>query len=169
VVEWLVDWCTHSPASVRLLLLLLLLPTQQQIKDRHNGNILLDAEGHLIHIDFGFLLGSSPGGNLGFEGAPFKLTKEWVQLLDGPRSATFRRFRSLCVKAFLAARAHYHQITLLVEMALAGSADLPCFTKHGPRETVSWRAAGDNAAAARARLSPCLPLSFARPSARTSV
>ena len=44
------------------------------IKDRHNANILIDSSGHIVHIDFGFLLTHFPGG-IEFEHAPFKLTE----------------------------------------------------------------------------------------------
>jgi phosphatidylinositol kinase/protein kinase (PI-3 family) len=98
-----------------------------QIKDRHNGNILLDTDGHVIHIDFGFLLTNSPGSNLNFERAPFKLTDEFVELMGGPRSSMFRYFRSLCIRAYLALRRDMEKIVLLVEMMLVGNADLPCF------------------------------------------
>ena len=44
------------------------------IFNRHNGNILLDNKGYIIHIDFGFIFSISPGG-MNFENAPFKLTQ----------------------------------------------------------------------------------------------
>jgi hypothetical protein len=98
-----------------------------QLKDRHNGNILLDKWGHIIHIDFGFFFLSSPGKNVGFESAPFKLTREFVDLLDGPDSHLFRSFRNLCVKTFITLRRRCMEIILLVEMLKNGNENLPCF------------------------------------------
>lgn len=76
-----------------------------QIKDRHNGNILLDREGHLIHIDFGFMLSNSPG-NIGFEAAPFKLPLEYIEVLGGVDSEPFQQFKTLFREGFEAARKH---------------------------------------------------------------
>ena len=98
-----------------------------QIKDRHNGNILLDNRGHLIHIDFGFFFLSSPGKNTGFESAPFKLTREFVTVLGGPDSHLFGVFRTLCYRTFLSLRKHCLEIIMLVEMLQLGNEDLNCF------------------------------------------
>jgi phosphatidylinositol 4-kinase len=97
------------------------------IKDRHNGNIQIHRKGHIIHIDFGFLLTSSPGGNMNFEAAPFKLTAELVEVMGGPRSSLFTTFRKLAIRAFLAARKYRERIILLVEMMMSGNSDLKCF------------------------------------------
>ena len=44
---------------------------------------MLDSEGHIIHIDYGFMLSISPGKGLKIERAPFKLTQEFVDVLGG--------------------------------------------------------------------------------------
>jgi phosphatidylinositol 4-kinase len=44
---------------------------------------MIDIEGHVIHIDFGFLLSNAPGKGVALEQAPFKLTQEMVDVLGG--------------------------------------------------------------------------------------
>mmetsp|Transcript_38432 Transcript_38432/g.62272 ORF Transcript_38432/g.62272 Transcript_38432/m.62272 type:complete len:844 (+) Transcript_38432:152-2683(+) len=99
-----------------------------QIKDRHNGNILLDGEGHIVHIDFGFMLSNSPGMNINFESAPFKLNSEWVEVMGGDPSDSYDYFKFLCVRGFLEARKHHEKIVLMVEMMRKGIGQkMPCF------------------------------------------
>ena len=101
-----------------------------QIKDRHNGNILIDNEGHLTHIDFGFLLSNAPGKGLKFENAPFKLSKDMVQNLGGDKGQYFEQFRKLLKKGFLAVHKHREKIIILVEMMWCGNGrNLDCFEK----------------------------------------
>lgn len=110
-----------------------------QIKDRHNGNLLLDEEGHIIHIDFGFMLSNSPGG-VNFESAPFKLTRELLEVMDsdaeGIPSEFFDYFKVLCIQGFLTCRKHAERIILLVEMVQ--DSGFPCF-KGGPRTIQNLR------------------------------
>jgi len=97
-----------------------------QIKDRHNGNILLDSKGHVIHVDFGFLLSNSPG-NMNFEAVTFKLTKEYVDVMGGFNSKSFKKFTKLMRKGFLCLREHAEEIISFVEMTMISGIDLPCF------------------------------------------
>uniref|UniRef100_A0A7S0HF68 1-phosphatidylinositol 4-kinase n=1 Tax=Hanusia phi TaxID=3032 RepID=A0A7S0HF68_9CRYP len=109
-----------------------------QIKDRHNGNILIDNAGHVVHIDYGFMLSNSPG-NIGFEKAAFKLTKEMVDVMGGEGGRLFEDFRSLSVMCYLEARKHAQQILMMVEVTRAGQPDLPCFTSRTVLEEMQER------------------------------
>ncbi|KAL8808588.1 MAG: hypothetical protein Q9200_004223 [Gallowayella weberi] len=96
-----------------------------QFKDRHNGNIMVDDAGHILHIDFGFCFDIAPGG-VRFERAPFKLTSEMVAVMGGSTtSQSYRWFEELCIKAFLASRQHTEKLCHLVVLMLGSG--LPCF------------------------------------------
>ncbi|KAF9884109.1 phosphatidylinositol-4- kinase [Aspergillus nanangensis] len=122
-----------------------------QFKDRHNGNIMVDDAGHIIHIDFGFCFDIAPGG-VRFERAPFKLTSEMVAVMSGTQNAhphtsgnsggslslpggggshnptntqPYRWFESLVVKAFLASRPYSSKLSHIVSLML--DSGLPCF------------------------------------------
>ncbi|KEG00588.1 phosphatidylinositol 4-kinase [Plasmodium vinckei vinckei] len=97
-----------------------------QVKDRHNGNMLLDSHGHLIHIDYEFMLTNSPG-NMNAETSPFKLTQEYLDIMDGENSDNFEYFRRLIVSGFLEARKHSEEIILLVE-SMMPVLKMPCFS-----------------------------------------
>ncbi|KAJ6502153.1 hypothetical protein C8R45DRAFT_975566 [Mycena sanguinolenta] len=95
-----------------------------QIKDRHNGNIMIDGEGHIVHIDFGFLFDIGPGG-VKFEPHSFKLNHEMVLLMGGRYSQGYQLFQHLTVKAFLAIRPHAEQLISTVQLML--DTGLPSF------------------------------------------
>ena len=96
-----------------------------QFKDRHNGNIMIDDAGHILHIDFGFCFDIAPGG-VKFERAPFKLTSEMVAVMGGSTDhQSFKWFEELCVKAFLASRQYTEKLSQLVLLMM--DSGLPCF------------------------------------------
>jgi phosphatidylinositol 4-kinase len=95
-----------------------------QIKDRHNANILLDREGHIMHIDFGFVLGDTPKMGkvpLFSERAPFKLTQEFWEVIGGwnfNEGGLGVRFCKMFEEAFACASAHCDELVSLIEAAI---------------------------------------------------
>jgi phosphatidylinositol 4-kinase len=105
-------------------------------KDRHNGNLLLDTAGHVIHIDFGFVFGVAPGGSFSLEmSTPFKLTDEMIEVMDGLRSSLFSEFVTLFCCGFLALQAHCDTFMTLVEVTSRGST-FKCFEGRDTAEIV---------------------------------
>ncbi|KAH9866625.1 hypothetical protein J1614_008317 [Plenodomus biglobosus] len=127
-----VDAFTRSLAAYSMICYVL------QLKDRHNGNLLIDNMGHIIHIDFGFMLSNTPG-SMGFEAAPFKLTQDYVDVLGGVTSPAFEDFKSLCKRAFQALRKDAERLIMLVDL-MSKQSKMPCFAAGAASVTNSLRA-----------------------------
>jgi len=91
------------------------------IGDRHLDNLLITQDGHLFHIDFGFILGKDPKP---FP-PPMKLCREMVEAMGGQQSAGYNSFRSKACQAFKILRRNAKLIlNLLTLMVDANIKDL---------------------------------------------
>lgn len=102
-----------------------------QVKDRHNGNILLHRDGSIIHIDFGFFLSNAPGKGVELEKkVPFKLLSEYVEVLGSLNSEMFFEFRRMFYKGFQAILKNKTVIISMVKMMYKSHGDMmSCFVK----------------------------------------
>lgn len=96
------------------------------VNDRHNGNVMIDNQGHLIHIDFGFVMGMAPGHEFSMERAPFKFTKEYLEVMGGFDDDCFKEFERLFVEGLKVARENSQIALGLVEIMMYKS-NYPCF------------------------------------------
>jgi phosphatidylinositol 4-kinase B len=63
------------------------------------------------------MLSNSPG-NMGFEAAPFKLSPEYIEVLDGVQGVPFLEFKRLFREGFEASRKHCDRIISEFEFIL---------------------------------------------------
>ena len=66
------------------------------IGDRHLENLMIDNNGRLFHIDFGYILGKDPKPMP----PPIKLCKEMVECMGGKGSKRYEEFLQKCVNAY---------------------------------------------------------------------
>jgi phosphatidylinositol kinase/protein kinase (PI-3 family) len=67
----------------------------------------------IIIIWFGI---DSPGFNINFESAPFKFTREYLELMGGPQSEMMVMFEDLFVRGFLALQKHADALAAMVQL-----------------------------------------------------
>jgi phosphatidylinositol 4-kinase len=97
---------------------------------------MIDDKGHIMHIDFGFIFDISPGHNMRFESANFKLTREMIQIMGGSKdSEPFQHYMNLTIKAFLACRKYHEHIYNIIRLMTGSS--LPCFRTNSMKNLIN--------------------------------
>jgi len=88
-----------------------------QLKDRHNGNILLNKGNRIIHIDFGFIFDFSPG-NLKFEADSFKMSRQFLSWIGGKESEMFENLREIFIRGFFSIRKNLGKLMTLARVLI---------------------------------------------------
>jgi phosphatidylinositol 3-kinase len=81
------------------------------VGDRHSENLMLTENGHLFHIDFGFILGNGRAAHCCDVlimcvpdpkpfAPPFKLSPDMVEAMGGYKSVTYEKFKTYCCEAY---------------------------------------------------------------------
>jgi phosphatidylinositol 3-kinase len=87
------------------------------VGDRHFDNLLITEQGHLFHVDFGYILGRDP--------KPYppllKLAKEMVDAMGGISSTHYQQFKECCFAAFIILRKHSNLILTLFSLMIDSS------------------------------------------------
>ena len=87
---------------------------------------MIDEQGHLIHIDFGFIFDWSPGKDMRFESANFKFTQEFIDIMGGDNKAeAYKLFVTQAVRGFLAVRQYAEEFIYITELMYHSG--FPCF------------------------------------------
>ena len=76
------------------------------VGDRHDHNVMFRKDGHIFHIDFGYILGREPY----FSFIPFKISKDMVDYMGGKDSENYKKFTQKCVNVYLELRENARSI-----------------------------------------------------------
>ncbi|KAF4668605.1 Serine arginine-rich splicing factor 2 [Perkinsus chesapeaki] len=101
------------------------------IGDRHLDNLMVDDEGHMFHVDFGYIFGRDPKPLP----PPMKLCKEMVEGMGGQDSQYFRLFRQYCYSAYRILRTNSKLILSLV--GLVQGANIKDLVEQDPQMVLS--------------------------------
>ena len=121
--------------------------------DRHSSNIMLQKDGHLVHIDFGWWLGRNPlrpqpmrllfqafGASTDYDDDGFAFVPSFAYVIVGPavwrqpnwrESARFAEFTQLCCECYNVIRNNAHDFINVFSVMLAADIGEEVKEKHG--------------------------------------
>ena len=103
------------------------------VGDRHDHNVMFRKDGHIFHIDFGYILENEPYWNF----IPFKISKDMVDFMGGKDSENYKKFTQKCVNVYLelreSARSIINMFYLMIDSGIPQLNNIECLKKFHER------------------------------------